>query len=406
MGQEWIERALKAIPFGASTFAKSPLNPVRAGIKPLFATAGSGSYFIDQDNNRWLDIDMGMGSVIWGHSCPELIDAIMSNASNGINFSVPSTLEIILAEKILERYEKYEQILFSKNGSDATSAAIRIARAATGRKDIVLGSYHGWHDWSNFHRLKNIKGRGGIPKEVGKHIHWLSSEHFDSLLITTREMAKSPAAIIVCPEHWLKDELILLRNHCTQSGILLIFDEIKSSLRYGKTGVGGALGIKPDLLCIGKGLANGMPLAALMGNREIMAFFEQVKVSSTHFGEILSLSVALASENLLSQRSTWPSWKEQSEHLIREINLEIQRSNLTDVLKVTGNHGIFALEPLQQKDITKFRVFFNSNMQKKGIFSRGWVVMSDAHHKVESDRILNAVMAILNDFSKNKIYND
>ena len=402
MSRSWIDRALDAIPGGSSTSAKSPVKRLEIDSPAVFAVSGEGAHFNDQEKRRWLDIDMGMGSVVWGHGRREIADAIGRQAAVGTNLSAPSTLEILLAERLLERYQQFDQIRFCKDGSDATSAAVRAARAATGRDGVVLGTYHGWHDWSLCHPLRGSASGGGIPRPIASGLHWLPAESFDSLMEIVPPLPTPPAAVILCPEHWRPAELSQARRWCDKMGCLLIFDEVKSSLRYGKSGVAGALTLKPDLLCIGKGLANGLPLAAVMGDRALMGHLEEVGFSSTHSGESISLAAALAAEALLSEQSVWPSWGAHSERMMTELGAVLKRFGLVGELEVTGYPGAFAVESLNPKERDAFRRYFNQGMSAHGIYSLGWVVMSHAHREREADAILEACVELLGEYRATK----
>jgi len=271
---------------------------------------------------------------------------------------------------------------FFKTGSDAVSAAVRVARAATRRSMIASGSYHGWHDWAAYHWYGNHE-RLGIPSGIGDTVRFFEHESADRLLPLLRQ--KQPlAAAIVCPEHWEKRDLETVRTECDEVGTILIFDEVKSSLRYGQRGVTGAIGVKPDLICISKGLANGLPLAALAGSHRLMRHCVSGQVSGTYAGECLSLAAASAAESLLSNTSTWPPWNCYSKDLMKVARSTIADCGLGKELIVEGYAGCFRIgKPTNRLLSDPFTKHFVSIFTSGGVFSRGFVVPSVAH--CESD---------------------
>ena len=373
-----IDRALSLIPGGSSTMAKSCLRGFPPQT-PSFAVSAAGATFIDDQGRQWIDCDMALGAVIWGFDCREVNEAIASQLSRGQIFSVPAVIEIDLAERILDRLRDFESIRFCKNGADAVAAAVRIARSATGRELVACGTYHGWLDWSAFHHY-GANAALGIPRTVGHLTTWLQEETFAAY---NRLDAKSYAAIVVCPEHWTETDLRSLRESCTRHGILLIFDEVKSGMRYGKRGVFGNIGVQPDLLCISKGMANGLPLAALIGSRELMRYAETVRFSNTHAGECISIAAALAGETMLKRKADWPSWRDEAAAMISGLTpLAAPRG-----LAIAGEPGLFALRPTEKSLSAAFREHFVKTLASNSVFTTGSIALSDAHTAAQIEHI-------------------
>jgi len=356
MSDEDLARALRVIPGGSSTRAKSPL---RTGM-PVFAGSAHGCVFTDTDGRSWVDWDMALGTVVWGHSRREIVEAIEAQCRSGILYTVPAQLEFQVAEQILERLDSFASLQFFKSGSESTSAAVRLARAATGRKDIVCGTYHGWHDWAAFH---HYGGRASLGIPEGRYVRWAQRETFDAFCA----LISGAAAAIVCPEHWSVDDLKRLRAECTLRGTLLVFDEVKAGIRFSARGVFGAVGVTPDLICMSKGLANGMPLAIVAGSRELMQLCRDAAITGTHAGECLSLASAAACERLLRD-SAWPPWDAAAREVMQRASDTIR--DVGTPLTVEGYPGCFGLTG---------GTGLREHLASRGMFSLGWILPSAAH---------------------------
>jgi glutamate-1-semialdehyde 2,1-aminomutase len=387
----WSLKAESLIPGGTSTLAKSH-SRMFPPATPRFAVRAQGAYFEDIEGQKWLDCDMALGTVVWGHCNREINLSIMRQIRLGCNFSLPSRLEAMAAEKILNRLRSFSSLRFCKTGADAVSAAIRIARAHTGRRRILAGTYHGWHDWSAYNHYDR-SSKLGIPDSIGKLTVWLKEESIQEIK-RVLDVYNDIAAVVVCPEHWEKEDLQKIVAICKSKFIMVIFDEIKSSLRFGRRGVAGAVGVCPDLLCLGKGLANGLPIAAIVGPREIMALCNDVRLTSTYATENLSLAATDAAEDLLMAQSHWPPWKERAEALMHALNEEIESHNLTGQLIVSGYYGCFHIGSASKLKIEDpFRKHFILTLARDNIFSSGYILLSAAHKPTHINRIEKAARA-------------
>ena len=218
-----------------------------------------------------------------GYCDPDVDKAIVSQLERGISFSLPTLLESALAERLTRLIPCADMVRFGKSGSDATTAAVRLARAYTGRNYIQLTppGYHGWHDWSIGH-ADNIENQAGVPEPIRE---WSGGR---------RSHLIKPAAIIVdCSKHG-KEDLQRYRKEADDCGALLIFDEVITGFRWSLGGAQEAYGVTPDLSCFSKAMGNGMPISTVVGRAEIMSLFDHVFFSGTFGGETLSLAAACA----------------------------------------------------------------------------------------------------------------
>jgi glutamate-1-semialdehyde 2,1-aminomutase len=252
---------------------------------PLYLSHGNGSHVFDVDGNEYVDFSMALGCCPLGYRNPTVDAAIRRQLDSGIAFSLGTAIEAELCEKLAHTFGPHivggadqAMVALGKNGSDATALAVRLARTVTGRRYIHMrqDGYHGWHDWSLSGTSRGIGTAAAQTKEKGGY--W--------------------AAAIVEPDKG-EAECFRLRQACDSRNVPLIFDECVTGFRYPKLCGAAHYGIAPDILCLGKGLGNGMPISAVIARRELM---ERIAAggrpncfwSATHFGETLSIAAALA----------------------------------------------------------------------------------------------------------------
>ncbi len=287
-----LTRAKKVIPNASQTYSKSCLAFPDSG--PLFASHGSGAYLFDIDGNRYIDIVGALLPNILGYNDADVDRAIRDQLDKGISLSLATELEAQLAETLVKLIPCAESVRFGKNGSDATSAAIRLARAHTRFDKIGIiqtgEGYHGWHDWA----VANTPRDAGVPGLV-KSLTDRMGPNIEE--ITERLCRHRYAAIIIDPENHGASFLAALKKLCAQVGALLIYDEIRTGFRYSLGGYQKYIGVIPDLACFGKSMANGMPISALVGPKHIMEGLNTKDGpfwSGTFFGETLSIAAAIA----------------------------------------------------------------------------------------------------------------
>ena len=285
-----LSRAELSIPLGSQTFSKSKTQyPV--GISPLYASKSKGAYLWDIDGNKYIDLVNSLAAVTLGYGDKGLQKSILKQLKLGVSLSLPTKIESEVAELVIELVPSAEMVRFSKNGSDATSAAIRLARAFTGRDQIVACGYHGWHDWYIGATSRNK----GIPAPVSALTHNFQFNDLESLKnVLTINEGKVAAVIIepmndTYPQPGFLEEVQTLAK---KAGAVLIFDEVITGFRFSKGGAQELFNVTPDLSTFGKGIANGFPLSAVAGRREIMKEMENVFISGTFGGELLSLAAA------------------------------------------------------------------------------------------------------------------
>jgi len=302
------QRAYKILPFGVvSSFQKGFPYPV-------YVSRGQGSHVWDQDGQEYLDYHCGFGAMVVGHAHPRLVEAIHEAASRGTHFAVTTEEAVAYGEEICRRFN-LEMLRFANSGTEATMDAIRVARAATGR-DVVCkieGSYHGHHDAVMFSVIPNADVMGGrerpakapvsrglvkdahryievVPFNDADHLERLFAEKGQEIACIIMEPAMMNIGIVVPDLAYLKR----VRELCTRHGVVFIYDEIKTGCTIAAGGATERFGVQPDLVCLAKAIAGGLPAAAFGGRADLMRLIEQgVSQMGTYNGNPLVSHVGL-----------------------------------------------------------------------------------------------------------------
>jgi glutamate-1-semialdehyde aminotransferase len=284
------KRAEQLIPCGTQTLAKGTSQHV-LGVAPIYLQSGKGCKVIDVDGNEFLDYTMGVGPLSLGYCYPAVDEAIRKQLKDGITFSLMHPLEVEVAEIFNEIIPNAEKVRFSKTGADMASAAVRLARAYTGKNNILCCGYHGWHDWY----ISVTDRNAGVPEEIRNMTYTFNFNDIDSV---KKSIDDNTAAIILEPVVFDEpDKFFLhrLREICNEKGIVLIFDEMWTGFRMALGGAQEYFGIEADIAIFSKACANGMPISVITGKSEIMDLLEHdVFFFTTFGGEALSLAAAKA----------------------------------------------------------------------------------------------------------------
>lgn len=296
----WAKRAEAVIPGLSQTFSKAPSQFVR-GVAPLCLERGRGCRVWDVDGNEFIDTTMALAPVSLGYCDPEVDAAVAAQMKSGTILSQPHPLEVEVAETLKRLIPCAEMSRFAKNGSDATAAAVRLARYATGRDIVAAGGYHGWQDWY----IGTTTRAGGVPKAVSALTKTFSYNKLDTLQAIFDENKGRVAAVILEPIGIEEPQPGFLEEVATltrREGALLIFDEIVTGFRVGLGGAQAHYGVIPDLACFGKAMANGFPLSAVVGRADLMRRFDEIFFSGTFGGELLSLAACKATIGVMEKK--------------------------------------------------------------------------------------------------------
>ena len=377
------ENELRLMPIGTQKMIKCP-NQFVDGVYTKFADESKGAYLKGLDGKWYLDFMCGLGPIILGFNHKRTNTAVRNQLEKGIIHSLPSLLEQELAELICEVVPCAEQVRFAKNGTDADLAAVRIARCYTGKEHIVKCGYHGWGDWHGV-TMRDY----GIPKSLKDVVSEFEYNNLDSLEneLKNNEVAGviMEAQALTAPEPGFLEGV---RELCTKYGALLIFDEVVTGFRWSLGGASEYYGVTPDLCCLGKSLANGMPLSAIAGKKEYMQELNHAFFSMTFGGECLSLAAAIETIKELKTKNYNHIWKlgnmldEGIKSSAKKYNLNINFAGSAPRHNLTFDSNY--------KDSSGMKALFYQEMVKQKILFPNVIYISFAHTEKDIKKTIKA----------------
>lgn len=403
--EELLERALRTIPLGAQTFSKS-ITQFPHGVSPYFAERGKGARLWDADGNEYVDFVNALCSVTLGYADPDVNAAVAEQLGQGTLFTLSHKLESIVAEQIVDMVPCAEMVRFGKNGSDATSGAIRVARAATRREHVLVCGYHGWQDWY----IGTTTRDKGVPAATSALTHKFAFNNLSSVEALVAEFSGNVAAIILEPMNVEAPQpgfLEGLRKIADREGIVLVFDETITGFRYAKGGAQELFGVTPDLATLGKGLANGFPLSAVCGRADLMKEMAEVFFSFTMGGETLSLAAAKATLDKIEREPVVETMRRQGERISAGLKTLIATQGVEGFCKVAGDAtwSFFILSDAEGATAMELKTLWLQEMMARGVLSLGTHNMSYSHGDAEVETLLaayNEVLPILRDAVRNR----
>jgi glutamate-1-semialdehyde aminotransferase len=387
----WSERGLGLIPSLTQTLAKGPTQYVQ-GVSPIYLERGSGSHVWDVDGNEYIDYNMGIGPISLGYAYPEVDAAIRQQLEDGITFSLMHPLEVEVAELLRQVIPNAEAMRYSKSGADVTSAAIRVARAFTGKDKILCCGYHGWHDW--YSHLTPRKG--GIPTAVKNLTFTFNYNDIESL---EKAIDRNTAAVILEPvvfEAPRNNFLWNVAEVCRANNIVLIFDEMWTGFRMALGGAQEYFDITPDLATYSKAIANGMPISVITGRKEIMGRFdEDVFFYTTFGGETLSLAAVKATITEIRDKNVPQFLEQQGQKLIQGYN-QITQSLDIPYTRCTG-YGFRSMVLFDESagNSLEMKSLVQQEMIKRGILWSGFHNMCFSHSDKDIDYTLEVYRDVL-----------
>jgi glutamate-1-semialdehyde 2,1-aminomutase len=392
------------IPGGCHTYAKGDDQyPI---LSPSFITRGSGCRVWDLEDREYIEYGMGNRAVGLGHAYPPVIEAVQRELTRGCNFTRPSPIEVECADQFLSLIETAEMVKFCKDGSDATSGAMRLARAYTGRDLIACCADHPFFSTDDWF-IGTTAMNAGIPQAVRDLTLTFRYNDLASAQALFEQHPGKIAALILEPartEEPEADYLHALLRLCHANGALLILDEMITGFRWDSRGAQKVYGITPDLSCFGKALGNGFSVSALAGKREIMRLgglmhSDKPRVfllSTTHGAETHTLAAAIATMRVYESEPV-------IEHLVRSgmrlrsgIEEIVSRRQLSNHFRLIGRPAclLYAALDHNQAPSQAFRSLFIQELAKRNVLAPSFVV-SYCHTDTDIDLTLAAVDAAL-----------
>lgn len=409
-------KAHKFIPGGAHTYSKGDDQfPANA---PKIIERGEGCYLWDVDGNKWLDLGMSLGTMVLGHSHPAVVEAAQRELTRGCNFVRPSYLEGELAELMSGIIPSAEMVKFGKNGSDAVTAAVKLARAYTGRDYVARCSsdpFNAIHDWFIGSTVMNR----GVPEALSRLTLKFDYNDLNSVQALFDQYPNQIACFLLEPISAVEPAagfLQGLKDLCEKNGALLIFDEVVSGFRFHLGGAQVVAGVTPHLAAFGKAMANGFSVSALVGQREFMRLggldHDQERVfllSTTHGGETHCLAAALATIKVIRDQNVIEHFYNIGQYLqdgVRRIAKDLKVENFINVVGYACKPGFVLKNHLGEVSMES-RTLFLQELCARGVLMP-YMVPSLAHDKAHMDIAIEAIgdalTVVKNAFEKNELH--
>lgn len=400
------------IPGGAHTYSKG--DDQFPQLSPAAISHGKGAYVWDIDENQYLDCSMGLTSVSLGHAYEPVLIAVREELEKGVNFQRPSVLEKKMAEKFLSLIPQHDMVKFAKNGSIVTTAAVKLARAKTGRKLVAFPVDHPFYSYDDWF-IGKTECNLGVPKEISDLSVTFKSGDLASLNELFLKYPNQIACVITEPERsalgpnqsgqeagdYLKAAIELAHHH----GALFIIDEMITGFKSALPGSMVKLGLEPDMATWGKGIANGFSFCALTGKKEVMELggirntnTEKVfLISTTHGGETHALAAGLASIDEFKNKNVIGHNQKIGDYLIEKCNEVIFKNQLNQYIELIPCNWfiIFIFKDSNKNVSSGYRTLAMQEMIKRGVLFQGAFVPCFSHTKVDVEYLSEAFNSTL-----------
>lgn len=403
------ERLHRVIPGGAHTYSRGDDQfPSNA---PTILEKGEGAYVWDPEGKRYLDYGMGLRSVTLGYANERVNQAAYREIIKGLNLPRATTIELAAAEKIVNLIPSADMVKFAKNGSNVTTAAIKIARAYTGRKYVCLPRQHPFFSFDDWF-IGSTPITKGIPQESSQFTLQFDYNDLDSLETLFQNYPNQIAAVILEPATIVTPSnqfLHQVKSLCVNEGAIFILDEMITGFRWHLSGAQAYYDIEPDLSTFGKGMANGFPLAALVGKRELMSLGgiqnenqeRLFLLSATHGAEMSSLGAFLETVKVYEEENVIQHVWSYGEALFNGMNDIARRLKIENYFFMAGTHPLmnYVTLDLNKNPSYELRTLFAQEMIKEGVLMP-WISVSLAHRADELAITLNAAEKALGMYAK------
>jgi len=398
---EYRKRIHDLIPGGAHTYSKGDDQfPI---LSPASITHGKGSHVWDEDGNEYLECLGGLASISLGHAFEPVIDRVAAELKRGNNFSRPSIIEREIAEKFLAMVGTHDMIKFAKNGSVVTTAAVKLARAYTGRKLVARPAEHPFYSYDDWF-IGSTDVKSGIPNDISNLTVTFKADDLQSLQELFDKYPNQIACIIsepekmnVLPEYFLRDAIDLAHKN----GALWIMDEMITGYKTDFPGSMKKYNVVPDMTTWGKGIANGFSFCCLTGKREVMELGglrnigkeKLFLISTTHGGETCSIAAALATMEFFQQNNVVEHNQSLGQKFIDGSRKIIEQHGLSNSIKNLQFNWHASLGYFDKDGNNSFglRTLFHQELIKKGVLFQGIFCPHFSHTDKDVEHLLNAI---------------
>lgn len=409
--QQWRalqQKSHSLIPGGCHTYAKGDDQyPVNA---PGFIARGEGCHVWDLDGNEYIEYGMGLRSVTLGHAYPPVVEAARRQMLLGTNFTRPTPIEVDCAEAIHDLIGSAEMVKFAKNGSDATTAAVKIARAYTGRDLVAVCAdqpFFSTDDWF----IGSTAMSAGIPEAVRSLTVKFPYNDLDGVNALFRQYPGQIACLImeaetVCEPQ--KDYLQQMQRTCRENGALFILDEMITGFRWHLGGGQAYYGIRPDLSTFGKGMANGFSVSALVGRKDIMELgglqHDRERVfllSTTHGAETHAMAACMETISIYRRENVVSHLWQQGRILAEGVARYTKELGIEEYFQLAGKpcNLVYVARDEQKQPSQVFRTLFLQEMIKRGVIAPSLVV-SYSHGENDIERTVEAIGGTLGVYAR------
>ncbi|MEM7208445.1 MAG: glutamate-1-semialdehyde 2,1-aminomutase [Pseudomonadota bacterium] len=396
------------IPGGCHTYAKGddqfPEN------SPAFLKRGSGSHVWDFDDNEYIEYGMGCRAVTLGHAYPPVVEAAQNEMLNGANFCRPAPIETYCAQSLLEMVPAAEMVKFVKDGSSATTAAVKLARAVTGRDKVAFCIDHPFfatNDWF----IGKTAMDAGIPEQTKSLSLTFSFNDINGLEALFNANPNEIACVILEPTKYEppKDNFLhRVKDLCHRNGALFVLDEMITGFRWHNGGCQSLYDIEPDLSTFGKALGNGFAVSALLGKSQYMErgglYHNHPRVfllSTTHGAETHALAAAIATMDTYKNEPVIETLSNQGMRLKSGLDEVIANHDLQDYVQIVGEPQclVYVTKDQDKKSSQYYRALFMQEIIKRGIIGPSFII-SYSHSNDDVDKTIEAVDGALAVYSR------
>lgn len=401
-------RAHDAIPGGCHTYAKGDDQyPEDA---PDFIVRGKGCRVWDREGREYIEYGMGLRAVTLGHAYEPVIEAAFEQARLGMNFNRPSVLEVEAAEALLSLLPRVDQVKFAKDGSTVLTAAVKLARAHTGRVKVAVCADHPFFSYNDWFMV-STGIPGGVPENRKPETVTFRYNDLNSVEKVFAENAGEIACVLLEPERTVapKDGFLhKLRDIAHRNGALFILDEMVTGFRWHNGGAQEVYDVEPDLATFGKALGNGFPISALTGKKEIMELggLEHTRervflLSTTHGAESASLGAALKIIDIYKTEDVVRTLHARGDQLREGVLKTVAELKLQDYFTIDGRSCslIYGTRDQERKPSQPFRTLFLQQTLRRGLLAPNFIV-SYAHAEADIARTIDAVSEALHVYRK------
>ncbi|HEY6880117.1 MAG TPA: glutamate-1-semialdehyde 2,1-aminomutase [Polyangiales bacterium] len=393
------ERLREVVPGGGHTYAKGA-DQFPESIPGVIAR-GAGCRVWDVDDNEFIEYGMGLRAVTLGHAYGPVVDAVRESLAWGTNFTRPAAIELECAELFLSLIDGAEMVKFTKDGSTALTAALKLARASTGRRRVAICADHPFFSYDDWF-IATTSMDGGIPGDVYGETLRFPYNDASSLAALFAAHPGEIAAVFLEPSRLSDPEpgfLESVRALCTEHGAVLVFDEMITGFRWHLGGAQKLYGVTPDLSTFGKALANGFALSALAGKRELMRLGSRERpqdnvflLSTTHGAETPALAAGIRTMQTYRDEPVIEHLHRQGDRLRTGLTEVAQRHGVQGRFELFGRSAnlLFGTKDADGKPSQAFRTLFLQETMRRGVLMPSLVV-SYSHRDEDIDRTIEAI---------------